>query len=77
MIPDKLLVNLRILGKIQKNGKITKSIDGIISLESDNSLYKNIKRYIGNAPLAIASGINADNKNLYSEYTDYFLIFKY
>ena len=35
---------------------------------------KNIKRYIGNAPLAIASGINADNKNLYSEYTDYFLV---
>lgn len=47
MLPDKLLVNLRILGKIQKNGRITKSIDGIIFLESD-TFYKNLKRFIYN-----------------------------
>jgi hypothetical protein len=34
MIPEKVLVNLKILSKIQKNGKITKSCDGIISLET-------------------------------------------
>ena len=47
MLPDKLLVNLRILGKIQKNGRITKSIDGVIYLESD-TFYKNLKRMIYN-----------------------------
>ena len=34
MIPEKVLVNLKILSKIQKNDKITKSYDGIISLDS-------------------------------------------
>lgn len=47
MLPDKLLINLRILSKIQKNGRITKSNEGIINLESD-SLYKGIKRFIYN-----------------------------
>ena len=32
MLPDKLLINLRILSKIQKNGRITKSNEGIINL---------------------------------------------
>lgn len=45
MLPDKLLINLRILSKIQKNGRITKSVEGIINLENDN-VYKNIKRFI-------------------------------
>jgi hypothetical protein len=45
MLPDKLLINLRILSKIQKNGRITKSVEGIINLEQD-TVYKNIKRFI-------------------------------
>ena len=47
MLPDKLLINLRILSKIQKNGRITKSNEGIINLENDR-LYKGIKRFIYN-----------------------------
>lgn len=47
MLPDKLLINLRILSKIQKNGRITKSIDGIINLEQ-TTLYKGIKRFLNN-----------------------------
>jgi len=47
MIPDKLLINLKILSKIQKNGKITRSFDGIISLDSD-TFYQPIRRFIGN-----------------------------
>jgi hypothetical protein len=47
MLPDKLLINLRILSKIQKNGRIAKSYEGIINLE-DNSVYKGIKRFIYN-----------------------------
>ena len=47
MLPDKLLINLRILSKIQKNGRITKSTDGIINLEQ-YVLYKGIKRFIYN-----------------------------
>jgi len=47
MLPDKLLINLRILSKIQKNGRITKSTDGIINIES-NTMYKFIKRYLNN-----------------------------
>lgn len=47
MLPDKLLINLRILSKIQKNGRITKSNEGIINLES-TSLYKGLKRFIYN-----------------------------
>jgi len=47
MLPDKLLINLRILSKIQKNGRITKSNEGIINLEND-TLYKGIKRFIYN-----------------------------
>lgn len=44
-LPDKLLINLKILSKIQKNGRITRSYDGIISLESE-VVYKSIKRFI-------------------------------
>jgi hypothetical protein len=47
MLPDKLLINLRILSKIQKNGRIAKSYDGIINLE-DNTVYKGVKRFIYN-----------------------------
>jgi len=34
IVPDKLLINLKILSKIQKNGRICRSFDGVISLES-------------------------------------------
>lgn len=44
MIPDKLLINLKILSKIQKNGRISRSYDGIISLESCN-IYQPLKRF--------------------------------
>jgi hypothetical protein len=47
MLPDKLLINLRILSKIQKNGRITKSNEGIINLEN-TALYKGIKRFLYN-----------------------------
>lgn len=45
MIPDKLLINLKILSKIQKNGRISRSYDGIISLESCN-IYQSLKRFL-------------------------------
>lgn len=45
VIPDKLLINLKILSKIQKNGKITRSYDGIISLDSE-TFYQPIRRFI-------------------------------
>ena len=45
MIPDKLFINLKILSKIQKNGRITRSSDGIIALENEN-FYQSIKRFI-------------------------------
>uniref|UniRef100_A0A6C0DZA1 Uncharacterized protein n=1 Tax=viral metagenome TaxID=1070528 RepID=A0A6C0DZA1_9ZZZZ len=47
MISDKLLINLKILSKIQKNSKITRSYDGIISLDYI-SFYQPVKRFIGN-----------------------------
>ena len=47
MLPDKLLINLRILSKIQKNGRITKSIEGIINLENE-VIYKSVKRFLYN-----------------------------
>jgi len=45
MIPDKLLINLKILGKIQKNGRISRSCDGLISLESER-IYQPLKRFV-------------------------------
>jgi hypothetical protein len=45
MIPDKLLINLKIISKIQKNGRIARSCDGIISLEND-VFYQFIKRFV-------------------------------
>lgn len=45
MIPDNLLINLKILSKIQKNGRIARSCDGIIALEND-TYYQPIKRFI-------------------------------
>lgn len=47
MISDKLLINLKIISKIQKNGRIARSYEGIISLETDN-MYQFIKRFISN-----------------------------
>lgn len=47
MIPDKLLVNLKILSKIQKNGRIARSCDGIIALEAD-TVYQPLKRFLAN-----------------------------
>lgn len=47
MLPDKLLINLRILSKIQKNGRITKSTEGIINLENE-VIYKSVKRFLYN-----------------------------
>lgn len=44
-IPDKLLINLRILGNVQKNGRIARSYDGIISIEGDN-FYQPLKRFL-------------------------------
>jgi len=44
-VTDKLLVNLKILSKIQKNGRIARSYDGIISLESD-AVYQPIRRFL-------------------------------
>lgn len=45
MIPDKLFINLKILSKIQKNGRISRSSDGIISLEQE-TFYQSLKRFI-------------------------------
>jgi hypothetical protein len=45
MIPDKLLINLKIISKIQKNGRIARSYDGMISLEND-VFYQSIKRFM-------------------------------
>ena len=45
MIPDKILINLKILSKIPKNGRICKSFNGIISLEPD-SISQSIKRFL-------------------------------
>jgi len=47
MIPNKLLINLKIISKIQKNGRIARSCDGIISLEND-VFYQFIKRFVTN-----------------------------
>jgi hypothetical protein len=43
-IPEKLLVNLSILAKIQKNGRIKRSSDGIVSLDEEN--FQSILRFI-------------------------------
>lgn len=45
MIPEKILINLKIISKIQKNGKITKSQDGIVSLETQKYL-QSFKRFL-------------------------------
>lgn len=42
---DKLLLNLKILSKIQKNGRICRSYDGIISLEH-STFYQSLKRFV-------------------------------
>ena len=47
-IPDKLLINLKIIANIQKNGRIKRSIYGIISLDSDYLFYQSFRRFINN-----------------------------
>ena len=47
-IPDKLLINLKIIANIQKNGRIKRSMDGIISLDSDYLFYQSIRRFLNN-----------------------------
>jgi hypothetical protein len=52
MISDKLFINLRILSKIPKNGRISRSSDGIVSIENDNAygskLQQAIRRFFTN-----------------------------
>lgn len=45
MIPDKLFINLKILSKIQKNGRISRSSDGMIALEHE-TFYQSLKRFV-------------------------------
>lgn len=47
MIPDKTLINLKILSKIPKNGRICKSYNGLISLEVDG-MSQSFKRFFRN-----------------------------
>lgn len=44
-LPDKLLINLKILSKIEKNGRISRSYDGVITLEQE-VFYQSVKRFI-------------------------------
>lgn len=44
MIPDKILINLKILSKIPKNGRICKSFNGIIALDQE-SITQSIRRF--------------------------------
>lgn len=46
-IPDKLLINLRILGNVQKNGRIARSYEGIIAIEGE-TFYQSFKRFLTN-----------------------------
>lgn len=45
ILPDKIFVNLKILSKIQKNGRISKSLNGIIGIEKVN-FYQAVKRFL-------------------------------
>lgn len=47
MIPEKILINLKIISHIQKNEKLTKSFNGFISIDQQSS-YQFIKRFIFN-----------------------------
>lgn len=42
---DKLFINLKILSKLQKNGRLSRSSDGIIALEN-GTFYEPIKRFV-------------------------------
>jgi hypothetical protein len=46
-LPDKLLINLKILGKIEKNGRICRSYEGVITLEED-VFYQSVRRFMNN-----------------------------
>jgi len=47
MLADKLLINLKILSKLQKNGKLTRSQNGIISLDTTNFIQP-LRRFVSN-----------------------------
>jgi hypothetical protein len=47
MVSDKLLINLKILGKIEKNGKISRSCDGLVNLDT-NSYFQGLWRTFTN-----------------------------
>lgn len=47
MVSDKLLINLKIISKLQKNGRITRSQNGIIALDNNN-LLQPLRRFISN-----------------------------
>jgi predicted TIM-barrel enzyme len=38
------------------------------------SKIKNMKECVGDDPMAIASGVNVENKSVYSQYIDYLLV---
>jgi predicted TIM-barrel enzyme len=44
------------------------------SYAPDIEKIKTIKSFIGDKPLAIASGITPENKSMYEEYVDYFMV---
>jgi len=44
------------------------------SYAPDIEKIKTIKRFIGDKPLAIASGISPENKSMYKEWVDYFMV---
>lgn len=48
MIQDKLFINLRILSKIPKNGRITRSSNGIVSIEHETVVPLALKRFLFN-----------------------------
>ena len=59
MIPEKVLINLKILSKIQKNGKITRSYDGVISLESQKYLQFVKRTLYGDSRICTLHEINS------------------
>ncbi len=52
---------------------ITTSGSGTGKAPSINKI-KNIRNYIGSRKLAIASGVNSENKKIFDEFTDYYLV---
>jgi hypothetical protein len=67
LIPDKLLINLKILSRIEKNGRISRSYSGVISIDSD-VFYQSLKRYISHDSIIDEANIKItsllENRNL-------------